>query len=210
MTDYARRAYTDDRARRLTDKSYINFPAVSPALKNMQIDPPFFFFTCQRNGSHRTPAFRRNSLSLCAWGPLGESDIRSNTIRPTIDRTSLAMSTNRPTVAIPREPSVSEAIGRVTAQNARHFMVRCTVDFSMTVVIIQENWLGFVQNCGKSLACLVRVLDSFKLFAIDHPAYSHLRPPLVQCRISSPIHSPFQRAVLYLIWPHCALASIVF
>lgn len=45
-----------------------------------------------------------------------------------------------------------------------------------------------------------------------HPSPLHL--PLVQYRISSPIHwhlvFSFQRTVPYLIWPHCALASIVF
>ena len=60
----------------LTDKSYINFQDVTSTLKNM-----------------RTALFARQSLGAVfrfvsdhRWGPLDESDIHSNTIRPTIDR----------------------------------------------------------------------------------------------------------------------------
>lgn len=71
------------RARRLTpagltDKSYINFQDVTSTLKNMRTT----LFARQSTGA----VFR--FVSDQRWGPLGESDIHSNTIRPTIDRSS--------------------------------------------------------------------------------------------------------------------------
>lgn len=60
----------------LTDKSYINFQDVTSTLKNMRTA----LFARQGMGA----VFR--FVSDHRWGPLGESDIHSNTIRPTIDR----------------------------------------------------------------------------------------------------------------------------
>lgn len=60
----------------LMDKSYINFQDVTSTLKNMLTT----LFARQSTGA----VFR--FVSDQRWGPLGESDIHSNAIRPTIDR----------------------------------------------------------------------------------------------------------------------------
>lgn len=55
---------------------------------------------------------------------------------------------------------------------------------------------------------------SFNFSLEYYPDHLHPYFPLVQCRISSPVlwhlTLSFQRTIPYLIWPHCALASIAF
>lgn len=78
LSSKTRETFARQRNRGLTDKSYINFQDASRTLKNMQTT----LFTRQSVREQRVFWF----LSEQRWGPLGESDIHSNTIRPTIDR----------------------------------------------------------------------------------------------------------------------------